>query len=103
MKTMRFPECDLRIEVRHTHFPHFTCPRCHCEIRISRNYLLSVRLFGTSIAFFACYLVGLRWVSLILIGAILSLIVSTILTVFGLVIAPPTIEKHLQDGSLGLK
>jgi len=40
---------------------------------------------------------------LILIGAILSLIVSTILTVFGLVIAPPTIEKHLQDGSLGLK
>jgi hypothetical protein len=103
MKTMLCPECDFKIEVRHTRFPHFACPRCQCEIRISRNYLLCVRLFGTSLAFLTCYLVGLRGVSLVLSGAILSLIMSGILTILGLVIAPPTIEKHIQDGSLGLR
>ena len=37
---MRCPECGARIEVRHSHYPSFACPKCDATICVAPAYLI---------------------------------------------------------------
>ena len=90
---MRCPECGTKIEVRHTHYPSFNCPSCDTEICVASRYLITLRLFTAILSFAGSYLVGLRGLTLILVGALASLVFASIATPIGLVVMPPRIEK----------
>jgi len=90
---MRCPECGAKIEVRHTGYPSCACPSCDTEICVASRYLITLRLLTAILSFAGAYLVGLRGFTLILVGALASLVFASIATPIGLVVVPPRIER----------
>ena len=104
MKEMHCPECGTKIEVRDkTRYPRFVCPSCRSELCVPPGSQLRTSLLGAAIAFFGCYLIGFRGITLVALGILFSLVCGSILTVVGLVVMPPTLERYYKPGSLDLK
>jgi predicted RNA-binding Zn-ribbon protein involved in translation (DUF1610 family) len=90
---MRCPECGTKIEVRHVR-SSFPCPGCNKKLCVAAGYLIRLRLLTAILAFVAAYLIGLRGMPLVLVGALGSLVFATIATPIGLVVLPPMIERY---------
>jgi hypothetical protein len=67
-----------------------------------RGYWLKVRLSTIPLAFPLCYLVGLRGVLLFAGFAVSTPIVGACIIQLWMYLFPPTIERYLPSGSLGL-
>jgi hypothetical protein len=100
---LRCPECGCGIGVRHTHYPYFACPACRSDLCVPTRYQLKAQFLGTALAFSGLYLLSLRGIALVLCGILLSLMLGSLLTIIGLVVIRPTLERYIRDGSLGLK
>ena len=103
IQPLNCPECGSDVGVRHVHFPHFRCPECKTELGLSGLYRFQAGLLGAVIAFAFCYAVGLRSVVLIAVAAVLSLVAGSLLTVFGLPIVRPKLERYFSYGRLNLR
>ena len=88
---------------RHVRFPHFKCPECGTDLQLPGRYRLQAGLLGVAIALALCYLVGLRSVTLIVVAAVLSVVAGALLTVFGLPVVRPKLERHYHGGELNLR
>jgi hypothetical protein len=91
---MQCPECGTRIEVRHTHYPHFGCPKCNTTICVAPAYLIKLRVLAAILAFTLAYFLGLRGMLFVVVGALASLVLASIATPIGLVVVPPMIERY---------
>ena len=97
------PECGSGLGVRHVRFPHFKCPDCDTELKVPGLYRVQAVFLGAIIAFAFCYAIGLRSVVLIGVAAVLSLVAGSLLTVIGLPIVRPKLERHFSHGTLNLR
>ena len=91
---MRCPECGARIEVRHTHYPSFACPKCDATICVAPAYLIKIRVLAAMLAFTLAYFLGLRGVLFVVAGALASLVLASIATPIGLVLVPPMLKRY---------
>src|SRR5882762_746435 len=100
---MHCPECGVKVEVRDTQYPKFPCPGCRADLCVPHGFQLRARFVGAAVAFLGCYVIGFKGFSFVALGLLLSLVCGSTLTVLGLVVMPPTLEKYHKPGSLGLK
>jgi len=91
--SMRCPECGTKIEVHHPRYPSFACPSCGAEICAAPRYLITLQLLMAILSFTSAYLVGLRWLTLFVVGASASRLLASFATSIGLIVVPPRIER----------
>jgi hypothetical protein len=78
------PVCGTGLGVRHVRFPHFKCPACGIDLKVPGYYRLVTNLIGAVVSVAVCYLVGLRSFALVVVAAVLSLVVGSVVTASGL-------------------
>ena len=100
---MYCPECKTRIEVRQLRYPEFKCASCRCDLRIPTAFQWKTLGSGVLVAFFGCFLLGLKGIALVMLGVLFSFVIGSVIEFIMLWIAPPVIEKALRPGSLGLR
>jgi len=93
LRSMRCPECGAKIGVHHPRYPSFACPSCGTEICAAPRYLFMLWSFTAIFSFAGAYLIGLRWLTLIVVGALASRLLGLVATSIGLVVVPPRIER----------
>jgi len=94
LEPMRCPNCATKIEVRHTGYPYFDCPDCGTAICVASAYLIKLRVLTAIVAFTLTYLLGLRGVLLVIVGAVASLVLASVATPIGVVVVPPMLERY---------
>jgi len=83
--------------------PSFTCKQCHRELSMPRRYWLIVRLSTVPVAFLLCFALGLRGIMLFVVcAAALPLVGGLVVIPLSYRLFPPTLERYLPEGSLGL-
>ncbi len=100
---MRCPECKAVIGIQLTHYPHFHCPFCDCDLCVPTSFRLKALIVGAAIAIVVCYLLGLRGMFLLLCAIPASLTLGGVATFVGMTLMPPVLEKYWAPGNLGLK
>jgi len=93
LRPMRCPECGTKIGVDHPRYPSFACPSCGTEICAAPRYLFMLWSFTVVFSFAGAYLIGLRWLTLIVVGALASRLLASFATSIGLIVVPPRIER----------
>jgi len=103
VQPMQCPGCGAKIEVRHTHYPHFSCPNCRETICVAPEYLLKIRILSAIVSFGITYFLGMRGLLFVVVAIFGFLATASIATVIGLVVTPPMIEKCTQGPYISLK
>jgi hypothetical protein len=100
---MHCPQCDIGIGLKQIRYPRFKCLKCDCDLCVPASFQLKTLGLGVSIAFWGAYLIGLKGLILIISGVVCSFIIGAIIELIALLVAPPSIERYMPPGSLGLK
>ena len=102
-KQMRCPECGAAVAANDIRSPSFTCKQCHRELSMPRRYWLIVRLSTAPVTFLLCFALGLRGIILFVVcAAALPLVGGLVVIPLSFRLFPPTLQKYLPEGSLGL-
>lgn len=102
-KKLRCPECDSLIAPDDIRAPSFTCKHCHRELSMPRKYSLMVRLSTAPVTFLICYVLGFRGITLFLTWLISTPVIGGLVVMpLSFRLLPPTLERFLPEGSLGL-
>jgi DNA-directed RNA polymerase subunit RPC12/RpoP len=89
------PRCGTRVALEDVQIrTFFKCPHCTRLIRVRPSYLVSQSLISQGIGFCISYMLGLRWLLLIVVGVGLGILIGALYTLLVKYFVPPRLEIH---------
>jgi len=100
---MRCPECSTPIEIGQVRYPVFKCSSCGCDLCIPTDFQVRNLALGAIAAFLGAFILRFNGITFVVIGTLSSFVIAALVEIFVLLVAPPTLNRYIRPGSLGLR